>query len=526
MEEEEDVIEFAQKALKSVSFIAIQQGLDKRSSLHAEVGAELFILASSLDDAVWDHEARVRQRVFKLLRDVEHICRWPQKPLANDLSYLEAVAFAPPGSKGYTVAECNIIKGLEAFVSEDHRLNQELQQLEEWEPRKQLVERLPGIPLTTILRQYRLTNRMKVALAYIIARSMWQFYGSDWMKTKWTSETIYFMSELCSVPHDGSTGVFAWKPYFSVRFGEADANFDEFSSFDGEIHRNPRVLALGVMLVEIGMGIPIREAEDGLDRQTLTAKMNEGESPDPQDTDGHGTYMVSLIMRVAPHADVYVARVAKDSKSLLDAGPNVAKAIEWAHSEWDVDIISMSFGFEEAKLPIKKAIHRVLNERDDGVLLFAAASNSGANAREMFPARHESVISIRATNARQDFADFNPPRAEHDGIVFGTLGLNVPSASLGDQSGEEFKSGTSVATAVAVGIAGVALEYVFRRPNMPGFEVLKGKLGTRNGMMAMFKAMATRTMNEGYYYVAPWRLEGGSDDERWALFVAALRDVL
>ena len=36
------------------------------------------------------------------------------------------------------------------------------------------------------------------------------------------------------------------------------------------------------------------------------------------DTCGHGTYCVGLLRRVAPEADIYVARVAKDFDSDLD----------------------------------------------------------------------------------------------------------------------------------------------------------------------------------------------------------------
>jgi hypothetical protein len=43
------------------------------------------------------------------------------------------------------------------------------------------------------------------------------------------------------------------------------------------------------------------------------------------DSDGHGTHLLSLIMRIAPYADLHVARVAKNSKNLKQAQENVAK---------------------------------------------------------------------------------------------------------------------------------------------------------------------------------------------------------
>jgi hypothetical protein len=44
------------------------------------------------------------------------------------------------------------------------------------------------------------------------------------------------------------------------------------------------------------------------------------------DVDGHGTHLVSLIMKIAPHADICVARVSKDAKSLDSGSENVAEA--------------------------------------------------------------------------------------------------------------------------------------------------------------------------------------------------------
>jgi hypothetical protein len=47
-----------------------------------------------------------------------------------------------------------------------------------------MVEYVPGISLANILELYHLTAKMKLALAYILALSVWQYYDSDWMKTR------------------------------------------------------------------------------------------------------------------------------------------------------------------------------------------------------------------------------------------------------------------------------------------------------------------------------------------------------
>ncbi|KAI9928487.1 hypothetical protein ASPWEDRAFT_50364 [Aspergillus wentii DTO 134E9] len=579
---------------------------------------------------------------------------------------------------------------------------------------KQIVEHVPGISLADILSRFHLTAKMKLALAYILAYSVWQYYDSDWMKTRWTSETIQFVKECGSDRTCGKGQFFAWKPYLSVSFGDEDPESGEYSDLDGEIHHYPRIRALGIMLVEIGIGFPLHRSDKDRSSKSLAARINEdlllalqyskdkrlwedceypdyltavnhcldpgtfniapsirgqsdkefmeglkqrmnilydkvvfpleevlqgtkwmeqltsippleapskkamsisaenfsadvddapvtptvrklskrfltksekdakrwlsrmrrlnselGEtippvittririavldtgcdfnapfflhpdnesrlkgwrdfadgSDDFQDGHGHGTHLVSLIMKIAPDAHVYVARVAKNPDDLLGASENVAQAISWASSECKADIISMSFGYVKDQPNISKSIRKALYERDDSILFFAAASNYGANDKEMFPARHESVISIRGTNTNGDFEDFNPPRSHNEETVFGTLGLDVPSSGLSDCMTEVYKSGTSIATAVAAGIAGTLLGYTSSKPKESAYDYINMKMRTRHGMLAMFKALSSATLKERYLYLAPWKLMGKPDDVRWAIFVAALFDI-
>lgn len=49
------------------------------------------------------------------------------------------------------------------------------------------------------------------------------------------------------------------------------------------------------------------------------------ESLKPRDDHGHGTEIVSLLLRILPNAEIFVARVAKDLDSLVDAGERIAK---------------------------------------------------------------------------------------------------------------------------------------------------------------------------------------------------------
>lgn len=48
-------------------------------------------------------------------------------------------------------------------------------------------------------------------------------------------------------------------------------------------------------------------------------------SPTPIDSDGHGTHLTALLLRVAPSAEIYVARVTDNSSGLANAKRNISQ---------------------------------------------------------------------------------------------------------------------------------------------------------------------------------------------------------
>jgi hypothetical protein len=166
-----------------------------------------------------------------------------------------------------------------------------------------------------------------------------------------------------------------------------------------------------------------------------------------------------------------------------------------------VDIISMSFGWSE-EIPsatglkvVSKAISRAIDIRNNKILLFAAASNFGANQPELFPGTHPFVTPIRATDHLGAFKRLNPPARDMN--AFGTLGWKVPSAPLHVVKKDEVGlSGTSAATPIAAGIAALILGRArfrlhteTRAANAPRLE----KLWEMPGMEKMFKELSIET---------------------------------
>jgi hypothetical protein len=180
--------------------------------------------------------------------------------------------------------------------------------------------------------------------------------------------------------------------------------------------------------------------------------------------------------------------------------------------EWDVDIISMSFGFEHQNKAIDDAIERAFKADK---LMFAAASNEGGNKGRSRPGRNPNVICVHACDGKGNKGDMSPsPMKRKDN--FTTLGVAVSSRW---KKQTVYKSGTSFATPVAAAIAAGVLEFANFKCQLS--EEDKQLLYKRDGMLEVFRAMSTE--RDGYDYVQPGHLWDGKDEDELA---KTIRDIL
>jgi hypothetical protein len=116
----------------------------------------------------------------------------------------------------------------------------------------QYVVNEPGITLDKVLEENKLTTKDRAILAYILARSVWQYYGSDWTQTRWTADSILFMKENLDnvMPPDINATI----PYFVLQDPDQRNNGiqiqEYFDNFD-TTHKYPLVLTLGMLLVDV-----------------------------------------------------------------------------------------------------------------------------------------------------------------------------------------------------------------------------------------------------------------------------------
>jgi hypothetical protein len=160
--------------------------------------------------------------------------------------------------------------------------------------------------------------------------------------------------------------------------------------------------------------------------------------------------------------------------------------------EWNVDVISMSFGYYDQPgmrhSMIEDAIEKVKQGRKDSILFLASAGNSWQRRRD-FPASHKDVIPIYAGDSKGVFLWSNPAHTGKGPEKLGTYGTDIPPSIVNEVKDyfpeADFSAGTSIATAIAAGIVALTLSYVAALPALlksSGAEEVCAKLYTKKGM--------------------------------------------
>lgn len=260
----------------------------------------------------------------------------------------------------------------------------------------------------------------------------------------------------------------------------------------------------------------IKACEDFTDSGPITSK------DDMKDLDGHGTQVAELILRLAPRADLYIARIcegkinrgtstlsASTGNRVKDPRPDiVAKAIDWAR-EQKVDIINMSFGFQDIHKDVKAALNKAV--RDSKILVFAAMSNGGNNSlNAAWPAREPTLaIGVHSCNKYgRKSSDFTPgeiSRSHNFMFVGEEVITQWPQAKGG---GFRLDEGTSFAAPAVAAMAALILAFALQhicekeRKHAEG-EVELEELRELGGMEKVLERISQKDETSRYSYIHP-----------------------
>ncbi|RFU35462.1 hypothetical protein B7463_g889, partial [Scytalidium lignicola] len=276
-----------------------------------------------------------------------------------------------------------------------------------------------------------------------------------------------------------------------------------------------RISSVKIAILDTGIDLTHPDIEARL--ENIKGKynwLNEKFKKAVHDRNGHGTFTADLLLDYAPDAQLYIAKIAEHKPS----SPSIiAEAINYAVETWQVDIISMSFGFPTCSIDGYSELESALkNAYANDVLLFAAASNNGGQLGRAYPAREPTVICVHSTDANGNRSSFSPTAAGGD-INLATVGEAVESAwpvHLCDNddaanmtmnpnptlSYVRRKSGTSYATPIAAAIAAFLLLYV--RIHLPD---KADRLKSQRRMRAVLRRVAEKgegfKPRDGYYFI-------------------------
>ena len=128
---------------------------------------------------------------------------------------------------------------------------------------------------------------------------------------------------------------------------------------------------------------------------------------------------------------------------------DIADAIEWA-ADQGADVINMSLGGGGYTSTMKNAVGYAQN---NGSLVIAAAGNDGSQGVS-YPAAYSECLAVSAVDSNEQLASFSQYGSS---VELCAPGVDVLSTTTETRGGYEQLSGTSMATPVTSGVAGLTL---------------------------------------------------------------------
>lgn len=169
---------------------------------------------------------------------------------------------------------------------------------------------------------------------------------------------------------------------------------------------------------------------------------------------------------------------------------------------WEVDIISMSFGFRHHTPDLDCIQEAIKQAYGKNIVMFAAAHNYGGTRQVSYPANQHEVIPIFSADGQGKESSFSPfPVSGLDN--FSTLGEALPF--FRGRGPDERRSGTSFATPIAAGIAALTMDYIIHMDLAEEDKAYVERVKTLKGMQSVMRLLASNNGRQSSY-IAPWHL--------------------
>lgn len=229
----------------------------------------------------------------------------------------------------------------------------------------------------------------------------------------------------------------------------------------GEIHNSLTGLGVRVAVIDSGVdrtGPELNETGRVLDGcDWVTSPTNVCQGTGVTDENGHGTHVAGIIAAkrdglgvtgVSPDAVILPLRVLNaDGAGWLS---DIAAAIDYAVANGS-QVINLSLGGTSDYPLIRIAVENAISR---GVVVVAAAGNSGAGAAPSYPAAYQGVLAVAATTESNRIATYSNGGTYIDVAAPGSDILS--SWPFG--SGYARLSGTSMASPQVAGLAALLLD--------------------------------------------------------------------
>lgn len=143
------------------------------------------------------------------------------------------------------------------LLVEDQNGRHKLWQLRSQPKKLDILDSIPASSLESLLlAKTRLGLRDKRRLALVLSHSLLQYHDSVWLGSEWGKKHISFF-HLGDKPD-------LQRPYLSTRFSKSEQ--DAVDADKSRFHRNPSILALGILLIEIDLERPIESYRIATDK--------------------------------------------------------------------------------------------------------------------------------------------------------------------------------------------------------------------------------------------------------------------